>query len=167
MQSAKCCAPPSLRSSRSTDVITTYFKPMSAIARANCRGSSMSRALGLPCATSQNGQRRVQISPMIINVAVPPLKHSPRFGHCASSQTEASLCFRRVCLIRVTSGLIGILTRIQSGFFRNSVVGIILTGIRDTLSAPRNFSPCTTFFGRGLARLVESVVFIGLSLMNL
>src|SRR5690625_6286372 len=74
------------------------------MASANWRGSSTSRGLGLPWPTSQNGQRRVQISPMIINVAVPPLKHSPRLGQLASSHTEASLCLRKMRLMRSTSG---------------------------------------------------------------
>ncbi|CSC60205.1 Uncharacterised protein [Vibrio cholerae] len=51
-------------------------------------GSSASGALGRPWATSQNGQRRVQIAPKIIKVAVPWLKHSAKLGQEASSQTE-------------------------------------------------------------------------------
>ncbi len=47
MQSAKWPAPPSRRSSRSTEVITTYFSVISAIASASWRGSSVSERLRL------------------------------------------------------------------------------------------------------------------------
>ena len=63
------------------------------------RGSSASSGSGRPWPTSQNGQRRVHLSPMIMNVAVPLPKHSPMFGHDASSHTVCSLCSRRICLI--------------------------------------------------------------------
>ena len=62
-------------------------------------GSATSGGRGLPCATSQNGQRRVQISPKIIKVAVPPLKHSPMLGQLASSHTVCRLLSRRIFLI--------------------------------------------------------------------
>ncbi len=61
---------------------------MSAIVCARCAGSSALGGSGRPWATSQNGQRRVQIAPRIIKVAVPWLKHSAKFGQEASSQTE-------------------------------------------------------------------------------
>jgi len=64
-----------------------------------------------------------------------------------SSQTEANLRLRRRFLILVTSLPTGILARIQLGFLGITSVGITLTGIRETLSAPRNFSPATTFAG--------------------
>ncbi len=99
MQSTKCCAPPSFRSSRSTLVITTYFSARRAIVSARCSGSFASGASGRPWPTSQNGQRRVQMSPRIMNVAVPLPKHSPMFGHEASSQTVCSFCARRMSLI--------------------------------------------------------------------
>ena len=57
------------------------------------------QGLGLPWPTSQNGQRLVQISPIIIKVAVPLLKHSCRLGQAASSQTVAILCLRRIFLM--------------------------------------------------------------------
>ena len=87
MQSTKCWAPPSRRSSRSTLVTTTYFRPMSAMVLARLRGSSASGGLGRPWATSQKLQRRVQTSPRIMKVAVPWPKHSWMFGQLASSQT--------------------------------------------------------------------------------
>ena len=64
-----------------------------------CSGSSGSAGFGRPCATSQNGQRRVHRSPRIMNVAVPLPKHSPMFGQAASSQTVWSRASRRICLI--------------------------------------------------------------------
>ena len=110
-------------------------------------GSSSSSALGRPCATSQNGQRRVQISPIIIKVAVPSPKHWGRLGQAASSQTVYSFCSRKVDLMRATSLGDDSLTRIQSGFFGVSTVGMILIGIRATLSWPRSFSPTSGRFG--------------------
>jgi len=136
MQAAKCPAPLSFKSSRSTDVTTTYFRSISATASANCRGSSGSNGLGFPCATSQKGHRRVQISPIIMNVAVPWEKHSGRFGQLASSQTDASFRDLRMPLIRSTSGFAVSRILIQSGL-RNSVsLGITLTGILRTFSCP-------------------------------
>src|SRR5438132_5892202 len=66
---------------------------------ARWRGSSASGASGRPCATSQNGQRRVQMSPRIMKVAVPLPKHSAMFGQDASSQTVCSFWRRRMSLI--------------------------------------------------------------------
>ena len=98
---AKCSAPPSSRSSRSTDVTTTCFSPNSLTACATRPGSNVSSAVGLPVATLQKVQPRVQISPMIIMVAWPADQHSPTLGQPASSQTVTSFfSFRmsRVCL---------------------------------------------------------------------
>ena len=63
IQSAKCPAPPSRRSSRSTLVITTYASFSAATVCARCSGSSGSGGSGRPWPTSQNGQRRVHRSP--------------------------------------------------------------------------------------------------------
>ena len=90
----------------------------------------------------------MHISPIIINVAVPLLKHSPRLGQDASSHTEASLCCLSLFFMCLIFGEVGIFTRIQSGFAGNSVVGITLIGIRRTLSAPRSFSPSIKMFRR-------------------
>src|SRR5438067_981751 len=60
---------------------------MRAIERATRAGSSGSFQVGLPVLTLQNPQRRVQVSPRIMNVAVPRVQHSPIFGHAASWQT--------------------------------------------------------------------------------
>src|SRR5690606_6367185 len=78
---------------------------------------------------------------MIMKVAVPLLKHSPRLGQEASSHTDASLCLRSFSLIVLIFGEAGIFTRIQSGFLSRSTVGMTLTGMRATFSAPLNFSP--------------------------
>ncbi len=99
IHSTKCAAPPSRKSSRSTEVMTTYFSFNSAIVFARFSGSCISSGSGLPCPTSQKGQRRVHLSPMIINVAVPLPKHSPMLGQEASSQTVTNLFARRISLI--------------------------------------------------------------------
>ncbi|MCY1411612.1 hypothetical protein D9M71_270010 [compost metagenome] len=85
---------------------------------------------------------------MIMNVAVPPEKHSPRFGHDASSHTLCNLCLRSKALTRATSGEVGISTRIQSGLRGTSSVGRIFTGIRATFSAPRSLTPASSGCGR-------------------
>src|SRR5262249_38558210 len=64
-----------------------------------CLGSSGSSALGLPFPTAQKPQWRVQISPRIMNVAVPSPQHSNMFGHRASWQT---VCRFRPAIIRLT-----------------------------------------------------------------
>jgi hypothetical protein len=84
---AKWSAPPSARSSRSTEVTTTWARPSFATADATRPGSKASSAAGRPVATLQNVQPRVQISPMIIMVACPWAQHSPTLGQPASSQT--------------------------------------------------------------------------------
>lgn len=47
----------------------------------------------------------------------------------------------------VDLGETGMRTRIQSGFFGSSSVGMIFTGIRATFSAPRSFTPTSTLPG--------------------
>ena len=86
----KCMAPPSSRSSRSTEVMTTCSSPISATASATRRGSSVSSGKGLPVETLQKLQARVQVSPMIIMVACFLSQHSPIFGQPASSHTVTS-----------------------------------------------------------------------------
>ena len=110
---------------------------MRATADARRSGSAGSRGSGRPWATSQNGQRRVQSSPMTMNVAVPCAKHSPRFGQEASSHTVTSRCRRRSPLRAATSGPTGARTRIQGGLRgRGPSIGAILTGFRAVLLAP-------------------------------
>ena len=76
-----------------------------------------------------------------MKVAVPPLKHSCKFGQAASSQTVAILWRRKICLISCTFGEADRRTRIHGGLRCISVVGMTFTGILSTLSALRNFSP--------------------------
>jgi hypothetical protein len=49
----------------------TKRRPIALTVSARCAGSSASSGRGLPWATSQNGQRRVQMSPITRKVAVP------------------------------------------------------------------------------------------------
>ena len=67
--------------------MTTWLSPISRTALATFSGSAMSSAFGLPVATLQNAQARVQISPMIMKVACFLSQHSPILGQPASSQT--------------------------------------------------------------------------------
>jgi hypothetical protein len=64
------------------------------------RGSSRSSSVGIPCATPQYLQARVQTSPRIMNVAVPASQHSPMFGQPASSHTVCSEPERIMCFSR-------------------------------------------------------------------
>src|SRR6476646_10970259 len=84
--------PPSFNSSLSTDVMTScliFIKFMSSATRC---GSFQSTDDGLPVATAQKPQLRVQILPSIINVAVPAPQHSPILGQLPLSQIVWSLC---------------------------------------------------------------------------
>ncbi len=166
MQSAKCWAPPSRRSSRSTLVTTTYFRPMSATVWARLAGSPASGGFGRPWATSQNEQRRVQTSPRIMNVAVPWLKHSWMFGQLASSQTVTRRFSRSLAFSVCTALPDGIRTRIHDGL-RSTGASANCTGERPILSPPScltpacngaadGVSPCTTC--RGMMRAVVSVM---------
>ena len=56
--------------------------------------ASRSYTGGRPVATAQNLHARVQMSPRIMNVAVPAPQHSPIFGHLASSHTVLRRCSR-------------------------------------------------------------------------
>ena len=98
-------------------------------------GSFASSGSGRPWPTSQNGQRRVHLSPMIMKVAVPLPKHSPMLGQEASSHTVTSLLARKMSLIspKREFGELA-LTRIHSGFFRVSPLCTTFTGMRETLS---------------------------------
>ena len=60
---------------------------MRATERATRAGSSGSFHVGLPVCTWQNPQRRVHVSPRIMNVAVPRSQQSPMLGQAASLQT--------------------------------------------------------------------------------
>ena len=82
--------PRSGRSSRSTLVMTAWRRSISLTFCATRSGSSGSLCVGWPVLTLQKPQRRVQVSPRIMNVAVPDCQHSPMFGQAASSQTVCS-----------------------------------------------------------------------------
>src|SRR5688572_31202321 len=109
---------------------------------ARCRGSSASGGSGRPWATSQNGQRRVQMSPRIMNVAVPLPKHSPRLGQEASSHTVCSFCRRRMALISPKrESAAGARTRIHAGFGSGA-----LGTMRMVLRAPFSLTPGSRMF---------------------
>ena len=80
-------APPSGRSSRSTEVTTQWRSSICSTAFATRSGSARSSRSGTPDFTLQKPQRRVQTSPRIMKVAVPRSQHSPMLGQFASSQT--------------------------------------------------------------------------------
>ncbi|MCY1538378.1 hypothetical protein D9M68_739140 [compost metagenome] len=84
--SAQITDPPSFKSSRSTEVITQCLTCMSLTEVATRLGSSVSTARGLPVATAQKEQERVQMFPKIMNVAVPAPQHSPMLGQFPLSQ---------------------------------------------------------------------------------
>ena len=71
--------------------------------------------LGFAVVTAQNPQARVQRSPAIMNVAVPWLQHSQRFGHCALSQTVCSRRSEISALVEKKTGFDGKRTLIQDG----------------------------------------------------
>ncbi len=89
---AQISAPPSARSSRSTDVITACFTPISLTDWATRPGSKASTSCGLPVITLQKPQLRVQMFPKIMKVAVPSPQHSPMLGQWPLSQMVWSLC---------------------------------------------------------------------------
>jgi hypothetical protein len=79
---------------------------------------------------------------MIMNVAVRCAKHSPMFGHIASSQTECNRCSRSVAAMPATVSLI-IGRACSQGGFGSTVplsAGTIFTGMRASLSRLR--LPC-------------------------
>src|SRR6266571_1491916 len=115
MTRAKWFAPPSFKSSRATAVITTCFNFIRITASATRCGSSSSKANGFAVVTAQNPHARVQRSPAIMNVAVPWLQHSQRFGHCALSQTVWRRKSEISALVEKKTGFDGNLTLIQDG----------------------------------------------------
>src|SRR5438132_2309761 len=123
---AKWSAPPSLRSSRATAVITTCFSFIRRTASATRCGSSPSSADGFAVVTAQNPHARVQRSPAIMKVAVPWLQHSQRFGHCALSQTVCKRKSEISALVEKKTGFDGNRTLIQGGFCAWCRAGSIL-----------------------------------------
>ena len=99
MVCAKWSAPPSARSSRSTEVTTIWARPSFAVASPTYTGSFGSSAPGNPVLTLQNAQARVQVSPMIMNVACFFSQHSPMLGQPASSHTVCRPLARTICAV--------------------------------------------------------------------
>src|SRR5204863_1764082 len=95
--------------------ITLCFSFIRITASATRRGSSSSNAYGFAVVTAQNPHARVQRSPAIMNVAVPWLQHSQRFGHCALSQTVCSRKSEMSALVEKKTGFDGKRTLIQDG----------------------------------------------------
>lgn len=83
-------------------------------------GSAWSTVPGQPVFTLQYEQARVQVSPRIINVAVPRSQHSPMFGHAASSQTVFRLAPLIFLRISRKFSLPGAFTLNQSGSRRST-----------------------------------------------
>src|SRR3954470_20512281 len=104
MTPTNACAPLSGMSSRSTDVMTAWRRPMRATWRATRAGSSGSFQVGLPVLTWQKPQRRVHVSPRIMKVAVPRSQHSPMFGQAASWHT---VCRLSSAILALSSRYIG------------------------------------------------------------
>src|ERR1700758_2466299 len=96
--------------------MTTCFSLIRRTASATRAGSSLSKAKGLAVETAQKPQARVHRSPAIMNVAVPWLQHSHRFGHWADSQTVCSRRSEIRAFVEKKIGLDGNLTFIQLGF---------------------------------------------------
>src|SRR6266480_4432149 len=122
---AKWLAPPSFKSSRATEVITTCFNFIRRTASATRCGSSSSSAYGLAVVTAQKPQARVHRSPAIIIVAVPWLQHSHRFGHCALSQTVCKRRSEMSAFVEKKTGFEGSRTLIQGGFCARCNAGSI------------------------------------------
>ena len=80
---------------------------------------------------------------MIMNVAVPLPKHSPMFGHDASSHTVCRLCSRRIALISRKRGDDAARTRIHGGL-RSVSAATTLIGMRAVLPAPFCLTPACT-----------------------
>ena len=120
--------PPSFISSLSTEVTTACFTFIRLMASATRCGSSQSTGNGLPVATAQKPQLRVQIFPNIINVAVPSPQHSPMFGQLPLSQMVCNLWVSTKFLTCLKSSPMGSFTLSQSGFFTFTSTTPSITG---------------------------------------
>src|SRR5665648_1031032 len=105
--SAYSQAPPSDRSSRATPVTVEYRRPMVRTDSATRRGSSASKAAGLPVSIWQKSHRRVHRSPPIRNVASRSSQHSKMLGQPASSHTVCRPPPCTSCLSSVYAGPCG------------------------------------------------------------
>src|ERR1700757_3080382 len=95
--------------------MTTCFRFIRRTPSATRFGSSVSSANGFAVVTAQKPQARVQRSPAIMNVAVPWLQHSQRFGHCALSQTVCKRRSEMSALVEKKIGFDGKRTLIHEG----------------------------------------------------
>src|ERR1700709_391652 len=84
--------------------MTAWRRAIFATERATRRGSRGAFQVCLPVLTLQKPQRRVQVSPRIMKVAVPRSQHSPTLGQAASWQT---VCSPSVLIISVSSRYFG------------------------------------------------------------
>src|SRR5437588_11310320 len=107
--------------------MTTCFNFIRCTASATRWGSSASSANGFAVVTAQNPHARVQRSPAIMNVAVPWLQHSQRFGQWALSQTVCSRRSEMSVFVEKKTGLDGSRTLIHEGFFAWWSEGSIFT----------------------------------------
>ena len=119
---AQCAAPPSGRSSRVTEVTTTYLSFISATLSATRRGSSASGARGCPVFVAQKRQPRVQMSPRIMKVAVLRLQHSALFGHMPLLQIVCNACLSTICCTSAYSGVRWSRIFNHPGFFSTSTL---------------------------------------------
>ena len=115
MVAAQTAAPPSLRSSRATEVITACFKFILAIDSATRAGSPRSSSVGRPVLIAQKVHERVQMLPRIMTVAVPRDQHSPMFGRCALLQTVCRSFVSTISRTALYSTLVGSFARSHSG----------------------------------------------------
>src|SRR5947209_11849189 len=95
--------------------MTTCFNFIRRTASATRCGSPSSSVKGFAVVTAQNPHARVQRSPAIMNVAVPWLQHSQRFGHCALSQTVCNRKSEISALVEKKTGFDGNRTLIHDG----------------------------------------------------
>ena len=96
---AKCAAPPSARSSRSTDVMTTCFRPSVATASATLLGSVGIERAGKPRLHIAEGAGARAGVAHDHHGRVLFVQHSPIFGQPASSQTVCRLFVRTISAV--------------------------------------------------------------------
>ena len=113
-----CEAPPSGKSSLVTEVMTRYLIFSCFANSAILCGSVLSSGNGVPSATEQNLQFRVQILPRISTVAVPRDQHSPLLGQFAFVQIVSNPSFSMVelVLLKLSPSHIVLSGRVQTYF---------------------------------------------------
>ena len=121
----KCSAPPSARSSLSTDVITTCLRFNLNTDWATLKGSEGSNSFGFPVATLQKEHALVQISPIIIIVACFFSQQLPILGQAASSQTVVIFKSSKRPFVFKNKSPNGALTFSQGGFDGDILSGLL------------------------------------------